>query len=168
MFLVKDLPNHQRLRVQELTSHVHYLFTKPTKLSEDQLQQYQKDGFVIYRNIIDKNLLQAMRITSKHIYENPNGLLQYLNGTNYCGQSFYNFLTLDFWRKIMFKLPLSVIAASLMDTSQVVYALDVLMANSLHCFKENMHLSTGVSHADINLLPFSIEKKALKFYYWRL
>ena len=58
----------------------------------------------------------------------------------------------------MFKLPLSEIAADLMNTSQVVYSQDIIHATSVHCGDN----SVGGAHSDQNQTPFSIEKKVKK------
>ena len=63
-----------------------------------------------------------MKISTMHVMENQNGLTKMANGSKFCGFSLHNDLLLDFWREFMFKLPLSEIASSLMQTSQVVYS----------------------------------------------
>ena len=92
------------------------------KLSQEDIENYQKYGFLIYRNTIDEKVIEAMKISTMHVMENQNGLTKMANGSKFCGFSLHNDLLLDFWREFMFKLPLSEIASSLMQTSQVVYS----------------------------------------------
>ena len=151
-----DLPQQQRLRIRELTSHLDKSLMT-VRLNRDQIEKYQKDGFLIYRDAIDEHTLEAMKLSTMHVMEHPNGLLQRANGTKFCGFSLHNDILLDFWRNFMFKLPLSIHAADLMETSQVVYSQDIIHATSGHCGDE----SVGAAHSDQNQSPFSIEKKVL-------
>ena len=157
-FLYKDIPDDQRLPIDELISHLNNPSTLPRSLSKEELDQYKRDGFFIYRNSVDKNVLEALRIITRHVYENPNGLLQFVNGSDYCGWSFNNALILDYWRKILSKLPISEVAASLMDTSQVSLASDVMHTTSRHCFGDE-DIQEQHPHADHLQSPYSIEKK---------
>ena len=158
-FLFKDIPDHQKRHIEELISHLNNPINSLKSLSKKEIDQYKKDGFFIYRNAIDKNVLEALRITTRHVFENPNGLLQFLNGTGYCGWSFNNGLVLDVWGKIISKLPISEIVASLMDTSQVAIGSDVMHTTSIHCFEEEEHIQFQGPHTDQEQAPYSIEKK---------
>ena len=154
-----DIPQEQRLKISKLTSHLgKSLMT--VRLSKAQVEQYQNNGFLIYRNAIDEHILEAMKVSAMHVMENPNGLLQLGNETKFCGFSLHNDILLDFWRQFMFKLPLSNLAADLMETSQVVYSQDIIHATSVHCGDD----SVGAAHSDQNQTPFSIEKKVIRGY----
>ena len=119
LLLFEDISNQQYSEIQKLTSHLGTTLNT-LKLSNQQLEQYNKNGFIIYKNAIDKKVLEAMKISTMHVMENPNGLLKLGNGSKFCGFSLHNDILLDFWRNFMFKLPLSAHAATLMDTSQVI------------------------------------------------
>ena len=156
LLLFDRISDQRQQKIQELTSHLgRSLMT--VRLTPEKVNQYQKDGFIIYRNALDENVLEAIKISTMHVMENPNGLLQLGNGSKFCGFSLHNDFLLDFWRTFMFKLPLSVHAAALMDTSQVVYSQDIIHATSSHCGDE----SVGDAHSDQNQTPFSIEKKVI-------
>ena len=154
LLVFPDISEKQRLEVHMLTSHLHNSLMI-RKLSKDQIEQYHKNGYVIYRNAIDEHVLEAMKISVMHVMEHPNGLLQLGNGSKFCGFSLHNDILLDFWRNFMFKLPLSIHAADLMDTSQVIYSQDIIHATSIQCGDN----SVGDAHSDQNQTPFSIEKK---------
>ena len=117
----EEISDLKRQKIQELTSHLKEN-SLSIKLSQEDIENYQKYGFLIYRNAIDEKVLEAMKISSMHVMENQNGLTKMANGSKFCGFSLHNDLLLDFWREFMFKLPLSEIASSLMQTSQVVYS----------------------------------------------
>ena len=117
----EEISDLKRQKIQELTSHLKEN-SFSIKLSQEDIENYQKNGFLIYRNAIDEKVLEAMKISTMHVMENQNGLTKMANGSKFCGFSLHNDLLLDFWREFMFKLPLSEIASSLMQTSQVVYS----------------------------------------------
>ena len=117
----EEISDLKRQEIQELTSHLKEN-SFSIKLSKEDIESYHKNGFLIYRNAIDEKVLQAMKISTMHVMENQNGLTKMANGSKFCGFSLHNDLLLDFWREFMFKLPLSEIASSLMQTSQVVYS----------------------------------------------
>ena len=117
----EEISDLKRQKIQELTSHLKEN-SLSIKLSQEDIENYQKYGFLIYGNVIDEKVLEAMKISSMHVMENQNGLTKMANGSKFCGFSLHNDLLLDFWREFMFKLPLSEIASSLMQTSQVVYS----------------------------------------------
>ena len=117
----EEISDLKRQKIQELTSHLKENSFN-IKLSQEDIENYQKNGFLIYRNAIDEKVLEAMKISTMHVMENQNGLTKMANGSKFCGFSLHNDLLLDFWREFMFKLPLSEIASSLMQTSQVVYS----------------------------------------------
>ena len=125
LLVFDDISEQQRLEIHRLTSHLDTSLMV-LNLNKDQIKQYQKDGYLIYRDAIDENVLEAMKISVNHVMEHPNGLLQRGNGSKFCGFSLHNDILLDFWRNFMFKLPLSVHAAKLMETSQVVYSQDII------------------------------------------
>ena len=154
LLVFEPISDEKRIDIQELTSHLSKsLMTR--HLSREQVEKYQKDGYLIYRDVIDENLLEAMKLSVMHVMEHPNGLMQMSNGSKFCGFSLHNDVLLDFWRNFMFKLPLSVTAADLMETSQVVYSQDIIHATTSHCGDN----SVGDAHSDQNQTPFSIEKK---------
>ena len=158
LLIFEDLSDIQRQKIQELTSHLDDERTLENRiglLSLEDVESYQKNGFFIYRNAIDEKILEAMKISTMHVMENQNGLTKSANGSKFCGFSLHNDVLLDFWRNFMFKLPLSEIAADLMNTSQVVYSQDIIHATSVHCGDN----SVGGAHSDQNQTPFSIEKK---------
>ena len=107
--------------------------------------------------------MEAIRIFTVQVYRNPNGFLQFVNGSRFCGFSSNNFLTLDFWREFILKLPLSELVATLMHTSQVVYKSNVIHATSLQCFKDKQHIQFQSAHSDIERSPYSIEKNVNSF-----
>ena len=117
----EEISDLKRQKIQELTSHLKEN-SFSIKLSKEDIESYHKNGFLIYRNAIDEKVLEAMKISTMHVMENQNGLTKMANGSKFCGFSLHNDLLLDFWREFMFKLPLSEIASSLMQTSQVVYS----------------------------------------------
>ena len=117
----EEISDLKRQKIQELTSHLKENYFS-IKLSQEDVENYQKNGFLIYRNAIDEKVLEAMKISTMHVMENQNGLTKMANGSKFCGFSLHNDLLLDFWREFMFKLPLSEITSSLMQTSQVVYS----------------------------------------------
>ena len=117
----EEISDLKRQKIQELTSHLKEN-SFSIKLSQEDIENYHKNGFLIYRNAIDEKVLEAMKISTMHVMENQNGLTKMANGSKFCGFSLHNDLLLDFWREFMFKLPLSEIASSLMQTSQVVYS----------------------------------------------
>ena len=156
LLLFDPISEQQRLNIHRLTSHLDTSLTT-LKLKEGQIKQYQKDGYLIYRDALDENTLEGMKMSVMHVMENPNGLLKLGNGSKFCGFSLHNDLLLDFWRNFMFKLPLSAHAASLMETSQVVYSQDIIHATTSHCGDD----SVGEAHSDQNQTPFSIEKKVV-------
>ena len=158
--LYKHMPEDQIRRIEELTSHLNDPLTSIRSLSKEEIDQYNTDGFLIYRNAIDKNVLEALKIITRHIYENPSGLIQFVNNSAYCGWSFNNVLYFDVYRKVVLKLSiLAEIAASLMGTSQVAFAADVMHATTIHCFRENEHIQYQHAHTDHDQAPYSIEKK---------
>ena len=159
LLLFEDISDLHRQKIQELTSHLDEKTLKNgVGLSQEDIESYQKNGFFIYRNAIDEKILEAMKISTMHVMENQNGLTKSANGSKFCGFSLHNDVLLDFWRNFMFKLPLSEIAADLMNTSQVVYSQDIIHATSVHCGDN----SVGGAHSDQNQTPFSIEKKVKK------
>ena len=159
LLLFDEIPDLHRQRIQDLTSHLEGKSSETrNKLSQLDIENYQKNGFLIYRNAIDEKILEAMKISTMHVMENQNGLTKSANGSKFCGFSLHNDVLLDFWRNFMFKLPLSEIAADLMNTSQVVYSQDIIHATSVHCGDN----SVGGAHSDQNQTPFSIEKKVKK------
>ena len=117
----EEISDLKRQTIQELTSHLKEN-SFSIKLSQENIESYHKNGFLIYRNAIDEKVLEAMKLSTMHVMENQNGLTKMANGSKFCGFSLHNDLLLDFWREFMFKLPLSEIASSLMQTSQVVYS----------------------------------------------
>ena len=157
LLVFQTIPDEQRVDIEKLTSHLgQSLMTR--HLSREQVEKYQKDGYLIYRDVIDENVIEAMKMSTMHVMEHPNGLMQMSNGSKFCGFSLHNDVLLDFWRNFMFKLPLSVPAADLMETSQVVYSQDIIHATTSHCGDN----SVGDAHSDQNQTPFSIEKKVEK------
>ena len=159
LLLFEDISDLHRQKIQELTSHLDEKTLKNgVGLSQEVIESYQKNGFFIYRNVIDEKILEAMKISTMHVMENQNGLTKSANGSKFCGFSLHNDVLLDFWRNFMFKLPLSQIAADLMNTSQVVYSQDIIHATSVHCGDN----SVGGAHSDQNQTPFSIEQKVKK------
>ena len=76
----------------------------------------RKNGFLIYKDAIDKNVLEAMKISTMHVMENQNGLTKMANGSKFCGFSLHNDLLLDFWREFMFQLPLSGFSISVLSS----------------------------------------------------
>ena len=155
----EDLPSEQRLNIRQLTSHLGTSLLT-VKLSRRQIEQYQNNGFLIYRNAIDSNVLETMKISAMHVMEHPSGILQRANGTKYCGFAINPHILLDFWRHFMYKLPLSGFAADLMSTSQIVYSQDIIHATSYECGDN----SVGKAHSDQNQSPYSIEKKVIEIY----
>ena len=159
LLLFEDISDLHRQKIQELTSHLGEKTLKNgAGLSQEDIESYQKNGFFIHRNAIDEKILEAMKISTMHVMENQNGLTKSANGSKFCGFSLHNDVLLDFWRNFMFKLPLSEIAADLMNTSQVVYSQDIIHATSVHCGDN----SVGGAHSDQNQTPFSIEQKVKK------
>ena len=161
LLIFEDLSDIHRQKIQELTSHLDDEKTLENRIgliSHEDVESYQKNGFFIYRNAIDEKILEAMKISTMHVMENQNGLTKSANGSKFCGFSLHNDVLLDFWRNFMFKLPLSEIAADLMNTSQVVYSQDIIHATSVHCGDN----SVGGAHSDQNQTPFSIEQKVKK------
>ena len=154
LLLFDQISEQKRLDIHRLTSHLDTSLMT-VNLNKYQVKQYQKDGYLIYRDALDDNTLEAMKMSVMHVMENPNGMLQLGNGSKFCGFSLHNDLLLDFWRSFMFKLPLSRHAANLMETSQVVYSQDIIHATTSHCGDD----SVEEAHSDQNQTPFSIEKK---------
>ena len=100
----EEISDLKRQTIQELTSHLKEN-SFSIKLSQENIESYHKNGFLIYRNAIDEKVLEAMKISTMHVMENQNGLTKMANGSKFCGFSLHNDLLLDFWREFMFKLP---------------------------------------------------------------
>lgn len=156
MSLYPEMPNETKDRVDAwLKAHplgTHGPQKPAAKVTLDMIEQYERDGYVLVRNAIDKDTLQLLREIVDFTYENPNLPTRWTGAVSCLNNQFDPASKIPHLRKLLASLPFHWLAKDLMGADALAWINNIIHANMRNC--DGMgYLST---HSDMNTSPFNM------------
>eukprot|EP01084_Bolivina_argentea_P240511 404032_1 len=125
------------------------------QLSQNQIKQYNRDGFTIIKNALNKAELQALSDIVTHTQNHPNLDVQLIEKLACTVYTFANGQLLPELRKILKNLKLHHAVQQLMNSTSVAIINDIFHWNHKSCSQLGSLLHT---HSDGNTMPFKLDK----------
>ena len=125
-------------------------------LTDDDLREFQQNGFLIVRQVIPTKHMDAIEGMFTHVQVHPN-LIQKTRDYSSCASAVFGFDRLiQPFAELIHRLNMHWVAADILQTSKLVLVNSILHYNTRDCSKEGSILST---HQDFFTLPSTMERR---------